>query len=81
MAHSLDAAVAAGVITGEAAFCGLSPADVAQVAAFDASTKVLVRLRVGRDSRVVMTVGDFLRDVNRSRSFSDDVRDVLAVSA
>lgn len=80
MSHSLDAAVAAGILTDEAAFCGLSEANVRAVAAFNPATPLLVRLRAGRESRIVLSAEEFLSDVKRFASFAADVRDVLAVA-
>ena len=45
MNHSLSAAVAAGVITEEAAFCGLFPADLQALAFAAPLAKVLIRFR------------------------------------
>jgi hypothetical protein len=93
MANSLDAAVAAGVITEEAAFCGLLPADVAKLAeAGFASEFVLVRFRnAQRDGRAVLSISTlaYANTLGRFPQYAEtavdgfdysDVRDVLGVA-
>lgn len=87
MSHSLDAAVAAGILTDEAAFCGLSEANVAAVAAFDPAAQVLVRFRSAyADARYVMTAAEFVYALGHKSGHGafaqpvEDIRDVLAVA-
>jgi hypothetical protein len=56
-AHSLTIAVVNGTVTAEAAYCGLSPADVLSLADRQPTLHVLVRLRsADADGRTVMQV-------------------------
>ena len=54
-AHSLTIAVADGTVTAEAAYCGLSPAEVHSLADHHPTLDVLVRLRsADADGRTVV---------------------------
>lgn len=84
--HSLRAAVSAGIISEEAAFCGLQDRHIAAIAAFDPSLDVLVRFRSkDGDGRAHSTVGELVcQPDNGEQLFGgwsfDDIRDITAVA-
>lgn len=86
--HSLSEAVKAGVITEEAAFCGLQPKDIANLEREGfARQAVLIRFRgAAGDGRGCFSVYDtntdhfdFVTDDGRTWS-AKDIRDITAVT-
>jgi hypothetical protein len=86
-AHSLTIAVADETVTAEAAYCGLSPADVHSLADRHPTLEVLVRLRsADADARTVMQVRDLaawstsaIKLIVQGRAWcASDIRDVAA---
>jgi hypothetical protein len=78
MANSLDAAVKAGVVTAEAAFCGLTDKDVERLVAAGHGN-ALVLIRAGR-SRSVVTADIVAKMVAIVEGAGDYVRDVTGVA-
>lgn len=83
--HSLTGAVSAGIISEEAAFCGLASSDLAALAAQDPTAKVLVRFRsTSADGRMVMSAFDAFHGthfhVGDALFLKNHVRDILASS-
>lgn len=88
--HSLSEAVADGVVTEKAAFCGLSKEDVQSLAISHPKAKVLVRFRSPHgDNRKVMSAdGVVAFGKNAENAYIidgityrySDIRDIMAVA-
>jgi hypothetical protein len=75
MNHSLDDAVKAGIVTAEAAACGLSTKDMQALYKLMPTVEVLVRYRNG--NRSVVRAGEFY---NMTPQQYDNIRDVMALA-